>query len=186
MVSRFYKRGLILFCLLLVNFSITAVCSANLVKKQKDIDELFSDLRALPSYCSQRDRLYLEFANRAYLGGHYIKSLWAVEVALQSQKVQNDYFWNLKVLEGKNLNALNRFEEAIDVLRPMAIQNKADKASALIKQRAHLALIESYYLRAGRNKDKNVFYLISLFMSRHPDSRYQSLLRDWLAYAKGS
>lgn len=178
------KKFVFLVCTLLFSTSLSAACSTNLVKKQKNIEELFAELRSLPSHCGQKDRLFLEFANRAYLGGHYVKSLWAVETALQRQKRRDNHYWSLKVLEGKNLNALNRFEEAIEVLRPMAIQNKADQASSHLKQRAHLALIESYYLRAGRNKDKNVFYLISLFMSRHPNSRYQPLLRDWLAYAK--
>lgn len=178
------KKSVGLVCSLLLSTSLSAACSTNLVKKQKNIEEVFVELRSLPPHCGQKDRLFLEFANRAYLGGHYVKSLWAVETALQRQKIRDNNYWSLKVLEGKNLNALNRFEEAIEVLRPMAIQNKADQASSVLKQRAHLALIESYYLRAGRNKDKNVFYLISLFMSRHPNSRYQPLLRDWLAYAK--
>ncbi len=76
---------------------------------------------------------------------------------------------------------MNRFEEAIIILRKVVFGDYASGSKKVLeeKEKAHLQLIQAYYAKTKSKNSRDVVYLISLFENKYPKSNYLKLLQDW-------
>lgn len=160
-------------------------CNVSYIKKEKSLRTVYFKLRAEPAECGLNYQPYLDYSRRALIGGRHAEALWAARKGLSaylknrgSRKLAYLY---LRFIEGSSLYELNRLEEAIVSLKKVTGHPKINHWKVRdLRQRAYLRLIQTYYLKAGRRKDNNVKYLVSVFSKKYPYSTYRKLLTGWM------
>ena len=125
---------------------------------------------------------YFELGKRAYIAGRLKEALWSTDQALgHLNKKDHVSEIQLKTLKGSVLRKMNRVEEAIIVLREIIFFGGDSRSEKIQKekQKAHMQLIHAYYSKTGSKDSQDVTYLLSLFKSRYPQSRYLKLINNW-------
>lgn len=151
-------------------------CPQNEILKQKKIRNAYTILRKHTVQCKKQSKLFLEFGKRAFLAERLAESLWAAEIGQQSASNES-LLEELNLLEASALIEMNRYEEAIIILKPSVLSNDS---SLVYRQKGHLILIKAYFKKFKSKKNPNVLYLVHLFLNRYTQSNYIDFLNQWL------
>jgi len=148
-------------------------CSDSQLTSEKEISKTYTIARG--SSCRFSASAYLSAGKSSLLAHRPTEALWFAQMA-EKGKLPSGQLPDLFLLEGDSLLELGRYEEAI-----IALQHKfPSSATPEYQQKAHLLLIKTYYLKAGKTRDKNVLYLLSTYNKKYPESRFSDLLQSWL------
>lgn len=137
-------------------------CDQRLFRKEVNLNVMFRHLRDNGAKCKPGWFIYAGFGERSLIANRYAMALWASNKGLKLRNMNT-----LRLLKSEALMGLKRYEEAIALLKPLAFGNYQRK----FRYRAHIKLINSYYLKNGKRKDVNVKYLLSLFKKNYQDKR---------------
>lgn len=151
-------------------------CNAGLIETEKSLRTIYFALRYSDSQCHYDGEILAQYASRAYLAGRYSESIWAATLGLTRSKDEATQM-RLHLYQGLSYSDMERYEEAIAHLKKAGF-GETGKADPLISQRAHMALIEVYYLKS-RKVDSNVEYLVNSFFYRYPQSPYTVFIQEW-------
>lgn len=154
-------------------------CSSRFLFKEKKVRSLYFQVRKQEKKCSFTAQFYLDLSKRAYLAQEYSIAIWAAKKGLsvsgQKKGITNrelTYYLGISFLEK------DRLEEAIRSLQKIVQENPRQKELREVTQKSHLALIEAYYRKKGKNKD-DILYLVHLFYNRYGTNGYRGNLRFW-------
>lgn len=154
-------------------------CFDEAIFHQKSLRDSYLSLRAASKSCEIASTSYLVYGERAILAKRYAEALWAAQ---QGQKVASSKEkYPLLLMEGWAFLHLGRLEESITALKKIAYNKSLYSASSSLAASAHLLLIKSYYLRAGKKKDDNVLFLYNLFHKRYSKRPELEMLQAWFA-----
>lgn len=168
-------------CLFFLALPLRASCNTSIVVKEANLAKIYYHLRRSLSECSYGASIYNQFAARGILGGRMAEALWSARIAEKKARGNLSKAY-ARVLQSRALLGLGRHEEAIRILQPLVTGEVASSTRLRsLQERGHLAMIQAYYDRAGRSKDRNVIYLVNLFKNRYPGSKYLPLLKDWVS-----
>ncbi|RME89086.1 MAG: hypothetical protein D6767_09115 [Candidatus Hydrogenedentota bacterium] len=132
-------------------------CNLPLHQKKVSLKQIYLQLRFRDPKCKFPAKLFLAYSERALLAGRLHEALWSAKTGMK--RASSSIKRKLTLAAAKAYNELNRYEEAIALLKPLAFSTQKDN---LAKQ-AHICLIRAYYLRAKQKQDSNVKYLVSKF-----------------------
>jgi len=153
-------------------------CRVSVNAGTRNLKTLYAQLRKADKSCSLLPKMYLEFSDRALMAERYAEALWATQSGIR--KSVNTSVTNKLILnQGLAFIGKDRNEEAITVLKKLAIKGSRKHVDARVKKVAHLALIKAYYQKNQSPRNKNVNFLINLYFHRYPDSPYDSILFEW-------
>ncbi len=148
-------------------------CSDTQLSSEKEISKTYTLARG--SSCRFSASTYLSAGKSSLLAHRPTEALWFAQMAAKG-KLPSGRLPDLFLLEGESMLDLGRYEEAI-----IALKHKFPSSAPLeYQQRAHLLLIKTYFLKAGKTRDKNVLYLLSTYNKKYPESRFSDLLQSWL------
>ena len=155
------------------------ICSNQYIKNEKNIRTIYLNYKFKGKRCLSW-KAYFQLGQRAYIGGKLKEALWSVNLGLQNlSKKQGILVAKFKSLKGSILREMNRFEEAIIILREVVFEDNVPDSKTMIKEKSHLQLIQTYYAKTEFKTSQDVAYLITLFRNRYPKSKYLKLLQNW-------
>ena len=155
------------------------ICSNQYIKNEKNIRTIYLNYKFKGKRCLSW-KAYFQLGQRAYVGGKLKEALWSVNFGLQNlSEKQGTLVTKFKSLKGSILREMNRFEEAIIILREVVFEDNVTGSKTTIKEKAHLQLIQTYYVKTAFKTSQDVAYLITLFRNRYPKSKYLKLLQNW-------
>lgn len=174
------KFRVFLFFIFIPGISIyaKAPCSLEFVSSEKNIKKSYEKIRKISSKCTVTGKNYLDFSKRAFLSEEYSLAIWSSETGLKNCLENSGICLELNYFLGISLLKKKRPEDAIGVLRKLVFDPMWQNKEHELIQKAHLALVESYYQR-GKRRDENTRYLIELFKNRYATSHYLFTLRSW-------
>jgi len=157
-----------------------APCTPLTSKSEKELLESYHTLRDRRESCHFQPEDYLGISKRAFLTEQYTVAIWSAKTGL-GQSAKNSLVWlELNYFLGISYLKKDRLEEAIETLKEIVLAPDWQKKDADLVQKAHLALVDAYFQRAGKS-DENVKYLVRLFKNRYAKSAYLYTLRNWNA-----
>ena len=175
-------RSLAVICIFTILHSVSAEnCQNSFIRDEKNLRKMYILLRKKSRECTFSTLDYVRFGGRAILSGYSKEAYWAASRALKNSKENTIHYLNANLLKATALNDMRRNEEAIEILRPIAL-NSSKQSS--IYQKIYLELIRAYYLKNDQKIDDNVLFLFAKFNNKFPKSRYSPLLSAWIKDAK--
>lgn len=157
-------------------------CFDEALFNRKNLRDVYLTLRAASAHCDIATKTYIHYAERAIVAERYAEALWVAQRGQNKANQQEKY--QLWLLQGQAFLHLKRTEEAITVLKKVAYDKSLYQLASTQSAFAHLLLLKSYYLRAGKKKDKNVLFLYNLFQTRYTKNIEREWLEAWFSHLK--
>jgi len=152
-------------------------CSEEFIHTEKNLNQIYNKIRTHSARCNFSADLFLQFAEKTILAEHFSEALWSSNMGISQLKAKNGNIYYLLLLaKGEAYLGLKRYEESISTLKIVAF---SETIGTNISEKAHLSLINAYFKKKEDQLDKNVIFLVNLFLTRYPESRFSENLYIW-------